>query len=85
MALEVSVDPDLCIGSGDCVRTVPAAFELDEQLGVSLVTGLAMTSDPELVLRAARMCPTQAIAVARDGAALHGSVRAARTGSEAPR
>jgi ferredoxin len=67
MALEVSVDPDLCIGSGDCVRTLPTAFVLDDALGVSVPTSNAADADPDLLVRAARSCPTQAIVVARDG------------------
>ena len=73
MAMAVSVDPDLCIGSGDCVRTVPAAFLLYEDLGVTVPTLDAAQADVDLLLRAARSCPTQAIAVARDGTTLYGS------------
>ena len=75
MAVELSVviDPDLCIGSGDCVRVVPAAFCIDDALGVSLPTDGAATADPDHVLRAARGCPTQAIRVVRDGTVLHES------------
>ena len=36
MTIEVTVDPDLCIGSGDCVRILAAAFRIDEAAGVSV-------------------------------------------------
>ena len=35
-APRVTVDPDLCIGTGDCWRLVPDAFQLDEARGVSV-------------------------------------------------
>jgi ferredoxin len=74
MALDANVDPDLCIGSGDCTRTAPGAFVLDEQRGVSLaiLEGLTVTDEPRIV-SAARGCPTQAIQVTRDGVVIHAS------------
>ncbi len=73
MGLEVTVDPDLCIGSGDCVRLVPQAFVIDESLGVSVALPGATDLDRELVLLAATGCPTQAIRVMADGAVVHES------------
>lgn len=74
MAVEVSVDPELCIGSGDCVRLVPSAFAIDEAQGVSVPLPDAAAADPDLLVRAARGCPTQAIrVVAADGTVLHES------------
>lgn len=60
---EVSIDADLCIGSGDCTRVAPAAFALDEDRGVSVVRPGADAVAEELLLLAARGCPTQAIRV----------------------
>jgi ferredoxin len=57
----VTVDPDLCIGSGDCVRLAPSAFRLDDERGVSIPLETAPRTDPALLLAAARNCPTQAI------------------------
>lgn len=71
--LRVEVDPDLCIGSGDCVRAVPAAFDLDEDLGIAIPRSGAAAADVGDLLEAARACPTQAIRVRRDGAVLHES------------
>ena len=74
MPTHVSVDPDLCIGSGDCVRLVPAAFQIDETRGVSVPLEGAATEDPGLLVRAARGCSTQAIRiVATGGEVLHES------------
>lgn len=74
MTIEVEVDPELCVGSGDCTRVAPAAFRLDEVEGVSSpVPGGSAATDLAVLLQAARGCPTQAIRVARDGVVLHES------------
>ena len=74
MPPKVSVDPELCIGSGDCGRIAPGAFHLDDDLGVSVPLAGAATTDLALLLRAAMNCPTQAIrVVAEDGTVLHES------------
>jgi ferredoxin len=72
--VEVVVDPDLCIGSGDCVRLSPSAFHLDEAAGVSvaITAGVASAGLP-LLVEAARACPTQAIRVTHDGVVAHAS------------
>ena len=59
--IEVTVDRALCIGSGDCVDTAPAVFELDDE-------DKAVVIDPDgeptdLVLEAAGNCPVTAIFV----------------------
>ena len=59
--LTIEVDRDLCIGSGDCVDTAPAVFELDDD-------GKAVVLDPngapeDEVVDAARNCPVTAIFV----------------------
>ena len=72
MSTRVTIDGDLCIGSGDCVRVSATAFELVERLGVSIPTDHAPDEDPALLVRAAMGCPTQAITVvAADGTILH--------------
>jgi len=65
MSVQVTIDPDLCIGSGDCTRVARGAFVLDEATGVSVPTPEAAATDPELLVLAARGCPTQAIRLAR--------------------
>jgi ferredoxin len=74
VGVSVSIDPDLCIGSGDCGRLLPRAFELREDLGVSVPLPGAADADLETLLRAAVGCPTQAIrVVTADGTVLHAS------------
>jgi ferredoxin len=73
MGLEASVDPDLCIGSGDCVARVPLAFVIDDAAGVAVVTPAAVTAPRDDLLQAAMVCPTQAIRVVEDGVVLHAS------------
>jgi ferredoxin len=61
MTLQVTVDPDLCIGSGSCVHLAPGAFELDED-GVADVIDPDAAPDDRL-RQAARSCPSGAISV----------------------
>lgn len=84
MGSSVSIDPELCIGSGDCVRLVPAAFELREDLGVSVPLPGAADVDAALLVEAAVGCPTQAIrVVAADGTVLHAGNTAGAAGTTA--
>lgn len=60
-ALEIEVDRDVCMGSGNCAYHAPGAFDLDED-------GIAYVVDPagapeEAVTRAAQQCPARAITV----------------------
>jgi ferredoxin len=74
VGVTVTIDPDLCIGSGDCNRVAPEAFELRDDLGVSVPLPAAADTDVERLHRAAIACPTQAIrVVAADGTVLHPS------------
>jgi len=61
MSMRVSVDPELCIGSAECVRIALGAFRIDKARGVSEPTDLAETADQVDLEEAARSCPTQAI------------------------
>lgn len=74
MSIEATVDPDLCIGSGDCTRVAPRAFHLDDIAGVSsAVPDGVVETDPATLIQAARGCPTQAIRVVSGGAVVHDS------------
>lgn len=64
-SVSVRVDPDLCIGTGDCARTAPQAFQIDPARNVSVPRPGAATTDPDLLEEAAFNCPTRAITVAR--------------------
>jgi ferredoxin len=59
----VSVDPDLCIGTGDCWRLAPAAFMEDKARGVSVPRPGAVKVERALLDEAAFNCPTRAITV----------------------
>lgn len=59
--LTILIDPDLCVGFGDCVTASPEAFELDED-------GIAVFRAPETVprerlLEACDACPVDALTV----------------------
>ena len=64
MSPQVSVDEDVCIGSGTCVKIAPAVFELDDE-------GVAQVLDPNAaeltdLHRAEDSCPVAAISVEDD-------------------
>lgn len=62
-ATRVRVDPDLCIGTGDCWRLAPDAFAEDKARGVSVPRAGAATVERALLDEAAFNCPTRAITV----------------------
>jgi ferredoxin len=61
MLVQLIVDPDACIGSGECVALEPDAIELDSQ-------GIAEVTVPELEETRAQAvcdaCPVGAISIA---------------------
>jgi len=65
MALEINIDREKCMGSGNCSFWAPATFDLDDQ-GVAIVTDPEGDGEEKVVL-AAQGCPTQAIEVFKDG------------------
>jgi ferredoxin len=68
MGIEVEIDRDLCMGSGNCVYEAPGVFDLDEDSTVFVVD---VTASPEdKIVAAASKCPTHAITVRRDGVTL---------------
>jgi ferredoxin len=65
VALEIGIDREACMGSGNCSFWAPAVFDLDDE-GYAIV--IDPTGDPEeKIVLAAQGCPTQAIAIERDG------------------
>jgi ferredoxin len=52
-----TIDPGACSAHGDCVDIAPGVFELDE---TAVVVG---EGSDELILEAARACPSLAITV----------------------
>ncbi len=65
MAIEIVVDPELCMGSGNCAFWAPGVFELDDE-GISEVLSVGAQPEDKIIL-AAKGCPTQAISVIKDG------------------
>jgi len=68
VAIEVDIDRDACMGSGNCVYEAVGAFDLDDD-GIAMVVDAEAVTESQLV-SAARLCPTRAITVRRDGIAL---------------
>ena len=63
MSLQVEIDRDVCIGSGNCVYGAPGVFELDDDSIAVVVDADAATED--VIVRVARLCPSHAITVRR--------------------
>jgi ferredoxin len=63
--LEIKIDRDVCMGSGNCSFWAPGVFDLDDD-GIAIVTDPAGAPEDKIIL-AAQGCPTQAIAILRDG------------------
>ena len=61
MALDIRIDRDACMGSGNCSFWAPGVFDLDDE-GIAVVLDVTAVADDKIVL-AAQGCPTQAIAV----------------------
>jgi ferredoxin len=57
----IETDRDLCIGSGDCVDTAPAVFELDDDGKVRVIDPDG--ADVDVIVDAAANCPVTAIFV----------------------
>ncbi|MFD9000860.1 ferredoxin [Streptomyces sp. NPDC059582] len=64
--MTVSVDPDLCYGSGECAHRAPSVFTFEGGYGV-VRPGREDTGDDSLVQEAAERCPSQAIGITRQG------------------
>jgi ferredoxin len=64
VTLRIEIDPEKCMGSGNCSFWAPSTFDLGDD-GIAFVTDA--DGDPEeKILLAAQGCPTQAISVWRD-------------------
>jgi ferredoxin len=62
-----TVDPNRCVGSGDCATVAPTAFEVDEDTGLARVLPGGAVTDPARLQRAVHACPTGAIALTGPG------------------
>jgi ferredoxin len=61
VALEIEINRDACMGSGNCSFWAPGVFDLDDD-GIAIVLDPTAAPADKIVL-AAQGCPTQAIAV----------------------
>jgi len=61
--VSTEVDPDLCIGSGECVAMAPQAFLLGPADSTVTLLQDAATVELELLRDAEMSCPTGAIRV----------------------
>ncbi len=64
MDLEIEIDRDVCMGSGNCLYHAPGAFDLDAD-SIAFVVDVAGAPEAKII-DAARKCPTHAITVRRD-------------------
>ncbi|MEU2420366.1 ferredoxin [Streptomyces sp. NPDC007851] len=60
--MRVSVDADVCYGSGECAFRAPAVFGFEDGYGFVL-PGRAESGDGELIRDIAERCPSQAIRI----------------------
>ena len=65
MGLEISINRETCMGSGNCVYWAEKVFDLDEG-GLAVVVDAEGDSE-ERILVAAQGCPTGSITVTKDG------------------
>ena len=61
----VAVDPDLCVGSGECARVAPEAFVVGDDGFAVVLDGASRTPVSALQI-AVRECPTGAISLSAD-------------------
>jgi len=59
--IEIAVDREKCMGSGNCAYWAPQVFDLDDD-GLAIVVGDPSGGEDRVQL-AARNCPTEAITV----------------------
>lgn len=62
--MHIAVDYDLCEGHSQCLIAAPDLFDLSEETGQAVVLNPdAPEADRDRALRAAAMCPAQAIRI----------------------
>lgn len=65
--MHLTIEPDACVGSGQCALAVPEIFDQDEEDGTVVL--LDTRPEPDLrdaVREAAGLCPVQAILTGTD-------------------
>ncbi|MEV0264335.1 ferredoxin [Streptomyces sp. NPDC050617] len=61
--MRITIDTDVCIGSGQCALTAPGVFTQDDDGFSALLPGKEDGAGDPLVREAARACPVQAISL----------------------
>ncbi|GII96410.1 ferredoxin [Sinosporangium siamense] len=62
--MRISVDPDRCVGAGQCVLSAPEVFDQDADGIVTVVN--ARPADDEAVRHAGELCPSGSITLHED-------------------
>jgi ferredoxin len=65
VALEIEINRELCMGSGNCSFWAPGVFDLDDD-GIAIVLDPTAAPKDKIIL-AGQGCPTQAISITEDG------------------
>jgi ferredoxin len=65
MTLEIEINREACMGSGNCGFWAPGVFDLDDE-GIAVVVDVEAASEDKIIL-AGQGCPTQAITIRKDG------------------
>jgi ferredoxin len=66
MGYRVVIDTDECVSAGKCVATAPSYFRFDDN-ELATVDPTGQVPDDATLLRIARSCPSQAIALYEEG------------------
>jgi ferredoxin len=62
--MRIRIDQRRCIGSGQCVRTVPGVFEQREEDGIVVLLNETPSEGLlQQVRKAVRLCPSQSIKI----------------------
>lgn len=63
--LTVTIDRDLCIGAATCIAIAPEVFALDNDAKAIVLESADDTSE-DMIIDAAKVCPTAAIRIQND-------------------
>ena len=63
---KVVIDPDICVGTGECVRIAPNAFSMSPSADRAHPSDEASAEARDLLEKAAYFCPTGAITIEDD-------------------
>jgi ferredoxin len=64
--MRIHTDTDVCIGAGNCARTVPDLFDQDDQGTVRLLDPEPDPSRHDAAREAEDLCPSGAISITED-------------------